>query len=43
MSKIAIIITDMFEDAEYTKPAEAFKEAGHELIHIFEDPVPVCL
>lgn len=34
MSKIAIIITDMFEGAEYTEPAKAFKEAGHELIHI---------
>jgi len=34
MSKIAVIITDMFEDSEYTQPAEAFKEAGHELIHI---------
>ena len=34
MSKIAVIITDMFEDSEYTEPAKAFKEAGHELIHI---------
>jgi len=24
----------MFEDEEYTEPAKAFKEAGHELIHI---------
>ena len=34
MSKIAVIITDMFEDIEYTKPAEAFKRAGHQLIHL---------
>jgi len=34
MSKIAVIITDMFEDSEYTEPAKAFREAGHELIHI---------
>ncbi|MGA1874417.1 MAG: type 1 glutamine amidotransferase domain-containing protein [bacterium] len=34
MSRIAIIITDMFEDIEYTEPAKAFKEAGHELIHV---------
>jgi protease I len=34
MSKVAVVITDMFEDVEYTKPAEAFKEAGHQLIHI---------
>lgn len=34
MSRIAVIITDMFEDSEYTEPAEAFRSAGHELIHI---------
>jgi protease I len=34
MSKIAVIITDLFEDSEYTEPARAFKEAGHELVHI---------
>jgi protease I len=34
MSKVAVVITDMFEDAEYTKPAEAFQKAGHELVHI---------
>ncbi len=34
MSKIAVIITDMFEDAEYTKPAQAFKKAGHDLVHV---------
>ena len=34
MSKIAVIITDLFEDVEYTKPAEAFKKARHELIHV---------
>src|SRR5512135_3550440 len=34
MSKIAVIITDMFEDVEYTKPAQAFKKAGHELVHV---------
>jgi protease I len=34
MSKVAVIITDMFEDAEYTKPAEAFKKAGHSLTHV---------
>jgi protease I len=34
MKKIAVIITDFFEDSEYTEPAEAFKEAGHELIHV---------
>lgn len=34
MKKIAVIITDMFEDSEYTEPAAAFKEAGHELVHI---------
>lgn len=34
MSHIAVIITDLFEDSEYTEPAEAFKEAGHILTHI---------
>jgi protease I len=34
MSKVAVIITDMFEDSEYTEPAKAFKEAGHQLVHI---------
>jgi protease I len=31
MSKIAVILADMFEDVEYTKPAKAFKENRHEL------------
>jgi protease I len=34
MSKVAVIIDDMFEDVEYTEPAEAFRKEGHELIHI---------
>ncbi|MEJ2656781.1 MAG: type 1 glutamine amidotransferase [Desulfobacterales bacterium] len=34
MSNIAVIITDLFEDAEYTEPAAAFKKAGHALVHV---------
>ena len=34
MSHIAVIITDMFEDSEYTEPAIAFKNAGHSLTHV---------
>ncbi|WP_077305924.1 type 1 glutamine amidotransferase domain-containing protein [Terribacillus halophilus] len=34
MAKIATVITDMFEDVEYTDPAKAFKEAGHEVTTI---------
>ncbi|WP_292520194.1 type 1 glutamine amidotransferase domain-containing protein [Methanoculleus sp.] len=34
MSRIAVLITDMFEDVEYTRPAAAFREAGHELVHV---------
>jgi len=34
MSTIAVIITDLFEDSEYSEPAEAFKKAGHKLVHI---------
>lgn len=26
--KIAVLMTDQFEDIEYTSPAEAFKEAA---------------
>ncbi|MCA1024980.1 type 1 glutamine amidotransferase [Cytobacillus kochii] len=32
--KIACLITDMFEDSEYTEPAKSYKEAGHEIITI---------
>ena len=34
MSKIAVLITNMFEDSEYAEPAQAFKKAGHELVHL---------
>jgi protease I len=34
MSKVAVILTDDFEDVEYTEPAKAFKEKGITLIHI---------
>ena len=34
MSRVAVIITDLFEDSEYTEPAEAFGEAGHSLVHV---------
>ena len=29
--KIAVVMTDLFEDVEFTEPAKAFEEAGHEL------------
>ena len=34
MRKIAVILTDYFEDSEYTAPVKAFKEAGHEIVNI---------
>lgn len=34
MSRIAIIIDQDFEDSEYQKPADALKEAGHEIVHV---------
>jgi protease I len=34
MSRIAVIITDMFEDSEYTEPAQAFRKAGHDIVHV---------
>lgn len=32
--KVATVLTNMFEDVEYTEPAKAFKDAGHEVITI---------
>ncbi|MFY0760599.1 type 1 glutamine amidotransferase domain-containing protein [Metabacillus dongyingensis] len=29
--KIAVVVTDHFEDSEYTEPAKAYQEAGHQL------------
>ena len=34
MSRIAALITNDFEDSEYTEPAEAFAEAGHEVVSV---------
>lgn len=34
MAKIATLITDMFEDVEYTDPSKAFNDAGHEVFTI---------
>ena len=31
--KIAVLITDEFEDSEFTSPADEFRKAGHEVIH----------
>ena len=28
MSKVAVVITNMFEDSEYARPVEAFEKAG---------------
>lgn len=32
--KIAVLITDGFEDSEFTSPAEAYAKAGHEVVTI---------
>ncbi len=34
MSKIAVILTNMFEDVEYTKPVGAFKKSGHQIVNV---------
>jgi protease I len=34
MSKIASIMTDWFEDVEYTEPAEKFESNGHQVIRV---------
>jgi len=38
MSKIGVLLGPKFEDAEYSEPSKAFKNAGNELTHIgFKD------
>lgn len=32
--KIAVVVTDLFEDVEYTDPVHAFKEAGHDIVTV---------
>lgn len=32
--KIAVVITNLFEDSEYTEPVAAYKEAGHEVVNV---------
>lgn len=32
--KIAVLITDEFEDSEFTSPADAFTQAGHKVVTI---------
>ncbi|WP_036072456.1 type 1 glutamine amidotransferase domain-containing protein [Listeria aquatica] len=32
--KIATLITNLFEDVEFTNPADAFRQAGHEVVTI---------
>lgn len=34
MSKIGVLIGPKFEDIEYKDPAKAFKDKGHELMHV---------
>ncbi|WP_319799507.1 type 1 glutamine amidotransferase domain-containing protein [Jeotgalibacillus aurantiacus] len=34
MAKIATLMTNQFEDVEFTKPAEAFEKEGHEVVTI---------
>ncbi len=34
MARIAILFPKKFEEPEYRKPAEAFRKAGHELVHV---------
>jgi protease I len=34
MARVATVLANMFEDVEYTEPAKAFREAGHEVVVI---------
>ena len=37
MAKVAIVMTDLFEDVEYTSPREAMDNAGHQTVLIGPD------
>jgi len=34
MARIAVLIDSMFEDTEYAQPAQGFKQAGNQLVHL---------
>jgi len=34
MARIGVLIGDLFEDSEYTMPAEAFMNEGYDLVHV---------
>jgi protease I len=34
MKKIMVLLDDMFEEVEYSRPAAAFLNAGHTLVHV---------
>jgi protease I len=34
MAKKAVVIGNLFEDSEYLKPAQAFKNAGFQVVHV---------
>ncbi len=34
MAKIAVLIADQFEDSEYARPIEAFRQKGYEIVHL---------
>lgn len=34
MAKVAVVMTDLFEDVEFTSPRDALVEAGHEVVVI---------
>ena len=41
MATIAVLIGPEFEDSEYTGPGQAFRDAGHTLVHISSKPEAV--
>lgn len=34
MKKIAVLVTNYFEDSEYTSPVETLNQAGHEIVNL---------
>jgi protease I len=34
MKTVAVLVTNLFEDSEYLQPADAFRRAGHRIVHV---------
>jgi protease I len=34
MKTVAVLVTNLFEDSEYLQPTDAFRRAGHRIVHV---------